>query len=285
MSRRAQCCHDAVAICVHLLLAYLKFANKMSWSMSQILRLLQLNLFDRRPLLEPNLGADPPNRETHKLNLLYAETNGRRPSDADSRSQWIWEDLQGVSNKAASHRLADAQTRLDEETSEAFRKKEWTRVIELVDQYVAEGCHRSEHVNDDHETAYLAHLRADAYLGLGEFRKVIAIGVETASRFRATRDVFILYRSAVVFFREVEAHYRLGDFGDVVDRAGELAAWFGNYNHPDIIAVPQTSAWGGSAPRFESSVRKVRWTQMAPIGVETASRFRATREMSSSGRG
>ena len=66
-----------IAICVHLLLAYLKFANKMSWSMSQILRLLQLNLFDRRPLLEllePRSG--PPNRETHKLNLLYAEVCG-----------------------------------------------------------------------------------------------------------------------------------------------------------------------------------------------------------------
>ena len=52
-----------VAMCVHLLLAYLKFANKMSWTMSQILRLLQLNLFERRPLLDlfepPGQRTDP----------------------------------------------------------------------------------------------------------------------------------------------------------------------------------------------------------------------------------
>ncbi len=57
-----------IAVCVHLLLAYLKFVNKMSWTMSQILRLLQLNLFDRRPLLdlfEPGGGPpDPRNTQT-----------------------------------------------------------------------------------------------------------------------------------------------------------------------------------------------------------------------------
>ena len=168
------------------------------------------------------------------LHTGFDRALGRRPSDADSRSRRTWDHLKDLSNKAASHRLADAQVRLQKETDAAFLKEDWLGIIDLVDLYVAEGWDRSEHVNDDHETAYLAHLRADAYLGLGKFRKVIAIGVETASRFRATRDVFILYRSAVVFFREVEAHYRLGDFGDVVDRAGELAAWFGNYNHPDI---------------------------------------------------
>ena len=49
-----------IAMCVHLLLAYLKFVNKMAWTMSQILRLLQLNLFARRPLLdlfEPRSGT------------------------------------------------------------------------------------------------------------------------------------------------------------------------------------------------------------------------------------
>ena len=62
-SRNAVMTQIWVAMCVHLLLAYLKFANKMSWTMSQILRLLQLNLFDRRPLLDlfepPNQKPDP----------------------------------------------------------------------------------------------------------------------------------------------------------------------------------------------------------------------------------
>jgi putative transposase len=39
------------ALCVYLLLAYLKFQSKISKSLQQILRLLQLNLFTRRSLL------------------------------------------------------------------------------------------------------------------------------------------------------------------------------------------------------------------------------------------
>jgi hypothetical protein len=48
-----------VAMCVYLLLAYLKFLSKASASMQQILRLLQLNLFMRRDLATL-LRGDPP---------------------------------------------------------------------------------------------------------------------------------------------------------------------------------------------------------------------------------
>ena len=67
-SRNAVMTQIWIAMCVHLLLAYLKFVNKMAWTMSQILRLLQLNLFARRPLLdlfEPRSGPpDPRNAQT-----------------------------------------------------------------------------------------------------------------------------------------------------------------------------------------------------------------------------
>jgi len=48
-----------LAICVYLLLAYLKFVSQISKSMRQILRLLQLNLFQRRDLRGLLIG-DPP---------------------------------------------------------------------------------------------------------------------------------------------------------------------------------------------------------------------------------
>jgi transposase len=41
-----------IALCLYLLLAYLKFQAKLGLSLSSILRLLQLNLFDRRMLTE-----------------------------------------------------------------------------------------------------------------------------------------------------------------------------------------------------------------------------------------
>ena len=51
-----------IALCVYLLLAYIKFQSKMNKSMQQILRLLQLDLFEKRDLYALLFG-DPPNNE------------------------------------------------------------------------------------------------------------------------------------------------------------------------------------------------------------------------------
>jgi putative transposase len=52
------------ALCVYLLLAYLKFQSRLHQSLQQIIRLLQLNLFARRSLLDllrqPDLTHSPP---------------------------------------------------------------------------------------------------------------------------------------------------------------------------------------------------------------------------------
>ena len=48
-----------IALCVYLLLAFLKFQSKLQKSTQQILRLLQLNLFEKRDLLAL-LRGDPP---------------------------------------------------------------------------------------------------------------------------------------------------------------------------------------------------------------------------------
>jgi len=53
-----------VALCVYLLLAYLKFLARLQWSMQKILRLLQLNLFERRDLLDLIQPSRPPTATT-----------------------------------------------------------------------------------------------------------------------------------------------------------------------------------------------------------------------------
>ena len=50
-----------IALCMSLLLAFLKFQSKLTKSMQQILRLLQLNLFEKRDLMA--LLRDDPQRE------------------------------------------------------------------------------------------------------------------------------------------------------------------------------------------------------------------------------
>ena len=51
-----------IAMCVYLLLAYLKFISRSTRSLQQILRLLQLNLFERRSLFEL-IDTSPPEPE------------------------------------------------------------------------------------------------------------------------------------------------------------------------------------------------------------------------------
>jgi len=57
------------AMCVYLLLAFLKFQSKIDKSLQQILRLLQLNLFTRRSLLDLLQPPDQPDWPPPQLNL------------------------------------------------------------------------------------------------------------------------------------------------------------------------------------------------------------------------
>lgn len=50
-SKNAMLTQIWVALCAYLLLAYLKFLSQITLSLQQILRLLQLNLFERRDLM------------------------------------------------------------------------------------------------------------------------------------------------------------------------------------------------------------------------------------------
>ncbi len=58
-----------IALCVYLLLAFIKFQSKLKKSMQQILRLLQLNLFEKRDLLAL-LRGDPPHNNQLSIKQL-----------------------------------------------------------------------------------------------------------------------------------------------------------------------------------------------------------------------
>ena len=61
-----------IAMCVYLLLAFLKFQSRLSQSLQKMLRLLQLNLFERRNLMAL-LRGDPVNPEPpdqHQVSLF-----------------------------------------------------------------------------------------------------------------------------------------------------------------------------------------------------------------------
>jgi len=61
-----------IALCMYLLLAFLKFQSNLKKSMQQILRLLQLNLFEKRDLMALLRGDPPIDKYTdiHQMGLL-----------------------------------------------------------------------------------------------------------------------------------------------------------------------------------------------------------------------
>ena len=59
ISKNAVMAQIWIAMCVYFLLSYIKFLNHIRSSLQMILRFLQLNLFERRDLLEV-LRGDPP---------------------------------------------------------------------------------------------------------------------------------------------------------------------------------------------------------------------------------
>ena len=62
-----------VATCIYLLLAYLKFAMRLRWNLHQMLQLLQLNMFERRPLqdlLAPPRSRGPSRPSVSQLLLI-----------------------------------------------------------------------------------------------------------------------------------------------------------------------------------------------------------------------
>jgi len=60
-----------IALCVYLLLAFIKFQSKLKKSMQQILRLLQLNLFEKRDLLALLRGDPPSDQQDPNRQLAF----------------------------------------------------------------------------------------------------------------------------------------------------------------------------------------------------------------------
>jgi len=58
-----------IALCIYLLLAFLKYQSRLQRSTQQILRLLQMNLFEKRDLMAL-LGGDPPRDKQPDTNQM-----------------------------------------------------------------------------------------------------------------------------------------------------------------------------------------------------------------------
>ena len=190
--------------------------------------------YDRFVLYELFEGLWAEARDSRSLHGGIERALARRPEDVDIGMQMAWDQLADASMKVKNYHRSKAQIRLQEETDAAFRDGNPARVIELVDKHVGEGWSRGSAAMRDHDTAYQGHVRAEAYLRMGEFAKVAAIAGELLRRFRGSRDVFLQWRTAVVLLRHTEAQARAGDPVGAAARARELVSWFGDRDDPQF---------------------------------------------------
>ena len=181
--------------------------------------------------------------EANEVPALYSGVDRvleKRPVDLDLRSRMVWDRLNDVSMQLWNQRRAEAELRFQDDIEAAFEKKAYEKVIELVDRHDDAGWDRRSEGLQEHDAVFLAHLRADAYFGLGEYARTISIGDEVLDRFRDSRDVFILYRSSLVLYRKVLAHSELGDYAGTIASARDVADWFG---HIKDSVFPEVVAW------------------------------------------
>ena len=137
----------------------------------------------------------------------------RLPSPEDLVSRIKWDSVKDVSDRVGNSRRMDALIRLNKNVEAASEAKDWKRVLEIVEQYVAHGWLDSESGwEQEHRWAYLAHMRSNAHLMLDELDQVVAIGNEVAERFDGTCDVTLFARSCAVALNKAAANLRLGNF-------------------------------------------------------------------------
>ena len=178
-------------------------------------------------------------RDAPALHLGIDRVLHSRPADQDPQSRFTWDRLEEISREVWSDRRAAADRELDEGIVAAFEERSYATVLELVDRYTAEGWDKQAGTTE-HTAAYLAHLRADAHFGLGEFEEVIPIGSGVLDRFQDSRDIFILYRSARVLCTTVAAYYETGRYRESIDYAARAVDWCDDFKASEwqqVIAV------------------------------------------------
>lgn len=176
-------------------------------------------------------------RESSALHMGIERALARKRSDEDLRQRMVWDRLQDVSDKVRDARHDEARVQLQDAAATAFRDQDWERVIELVEQYAGSEWMSASEDLLEHEFAYLMDLKADAYLGMKKYEKVVELGGLMIERYRESRDLFLLFRSARVLLNKSVAHFNLRDHMAMIASVRELVDWFEEFNNPQFQRI------------------------------------------------
>ena len=168
-------------------------------------------------------------RDSAIIHAGIARALARKPSAKDPAARMKWDLLKEVSDEAEGHRQTMAEVRLEQDITTAFQEGASERALQIIERFVASGRLKTAQ-RPEYLTVYLAHWKAFAYLQMGGLQAVITISNDIRGRFRNTRDVPTLFRSAEVLLYGAMARFELGDPLTTITQCKEVEKRLSTFN-------------------------------------------------------
>ena len=138
-----------------------------------------------------------------------------------------------ISDRATANAPFTAELRLKEEIQTALDEREFERVIEIGDHFIASGGVDAS-LMPESLVAYILHMKAIAYEKLEDFQGVVAVCDEMVERFDDASDQTLLARMARVLIHGARARYALGELDLAMSAYEDVIARFGASDAPDF---------------------------------------------------
>ena len=156
-----------------------------------------------------------------------------QPQVEDNFLRVAWSAIEHISDRATANSPFAAELRLKEDIQTALDEREFERVIEIGDHFIASGGVDAS-LMPESLVAYILHIKAIAYEKLEDFQGVVAVCDEMVERFDDASDHTLLARMARVLIHGARARYELGELGLAMSAYEEVIERFGTSDAPDF---------------------------------------------------
>ncbi len=156
-----------------------------------------------------------------------------QPHVEDSFLRVAWSAVKYIPDRATANAPFTAELRLQKEIQTTLDEKEFEKVIEIGDHFIASGGVDAS-LMPESLVAYILHVKAIAYEKLEDFQGVVAVCDEMVERFDDAGDHTLLARMARVLIHGARARYELGELGLAVSAYEDVIARFDTSDTPDF---------------------------------------------------
>ncbi len=188
-------------------------------------------------------GIDELYQMSGRLSLEAAESKviregiehalAEQPHVEDSFLRVAWSAVEYIPDRATANAPFTAELRLQKEIQTALDEKEFEKVIEIGDHFIASGGVDAS-LMPESLVAYILHVKAIAYEKLEDFQGVVAACDEMVEHFDDAGDHTLRARMARVLIHGARARYQLGELGLAVSAYEDVLARFDTSDTPDF---------------------------------------------------